>query len=424
MDRTIKGPDGKMYPSISAMCRAYGISQALYYERQKRHYTPLEALTVPLHDYHCVDADGVEFDSLRDMLAYHKVSYATYRKRLKKGLSLRETLQPGEHYKAATYNGKRYKSLKDLCEDLGIFYPNFKENYRRARMGMPDERKQEALEIVIEFMLHPQKSMIETIIERYLKEHNIDFVYNKEFVSTPEIYKSYVFDVAQLRPDFYIPDYHGRRCFIEADGSQHFFERKFFGTSEDFRRLLERDQMKTVYIQKVLGCPLLRVRYDQQNVYSILDAYFPHLDEYTEKINPVLSIEQYYEKGNIRRLYPKLELKRASSKATAEVERITDHLGTVYPSLNAMVRNYGLTRQCYKMRLLAKMTKEEALTTPIPDRTVQDHKGNVYKDTKAMCDAYELKEPTFYRRRSTGYSLEAALTMKVNPKKGKRRKAA
>ncbi len=39
MDRTIKGPDGKMYPSISAMCRAYGISQALYYERQKRHCT-------------------------------------------------------------------------------------------------------------------------------------------------------------------------------------------------------------------------------------------------------------------------------------------------------------------------------------------------------------------------------------------------
>ena len=85
-----------------------------------------------------------------------------------------------------------------------------------------------------------------------------------------------------------------------------FFARKFFGTSEDFKRLLARDKMKTVYIQKVLECPLLRVRYDQKDVYSILDAYFSHLDEYTEKINPVLSVEQYYEKGNIRRLYPKL----------------------------------------------------------------------------------------------------------------------
>ena len=118
---------------------------------------------------------------------------------------------------------------------MGIFYPNFKENYRRARMGMPDERKQEALEIVIEFMLHPQKSMLETIIERYLKEHNIDFVYNKEFVSTPEIYKSYVFDVAQLRPDFYISDYRGCRCFIEADGSQHFLQESSLGPARILR---------------------------------------------------------------------------------------------------------------------------------------------------------------------------------------------
>lgn len=424
MARTIKGPDGKMYPSISAMCRVYGISQALYYERQQRHYTPMEALTVPLHDYHCVDADGREFESLKDMRDYHKVSYATYRKRLKRGLPLQEILQPCEHYKAATYNGKHYKSLKDLCEDLGIFYPNFKENYRRARMGMPDECKQEALEIVIEFMLHPQKSLLETMIERYLKEHHIDYIYNKEFASTPEIYTPYAFDVAQLRPDFYIPDYHGRKCFIEADGSQHFFERKFFGSGEDFKRLLERDKMKTVYIQHVLGCPLLRVRYDQEDVYSILDAYFAHLEEYTVKINPVLSIAKYYEKGNLRRLYPMLELKRKSSKATAEVERRTDHLGNIFPSLNAMVRYYGLTRQCYKMRLLTKMTKEEALTTPIPDRAVRDHKGIVYKDTKAMCDAYGVKEPTFYRRRSTGYSLKEALTMKVDPKRGKRRRAA
>lgn len=81
---------------------------------------------------------------------------------------------------------------------------------------------------------------------------------------------------------------------IEYDGIQHFRETPWWGMDGDrFAMFVMRDKRKSDYIRKVLGVPLLRIRYDQ-NPQLVLDAFKKNMS--TERFNPFLSNSEYWAK--------------------------------------------------------------------------------------------------------------------------------
>ena len=46
---------------------------------------------------------------------------------------------------------------------------------------------------------------------------------------------------------------------------------------------------------------------------------------------------------------------------------VSDHLGNVYPSIQAMCDKYGIKRQLYRKRIMLGWSQEQALSIPILD---------------------------------------------------------
>ena len=145
-----------------------------------------------------------------------------------------------------------------------------------------------------------------------------------------------------------------------------------------------------------------------------------------------------------------------------------DHLGNGYPSVTAMCRAYGITKNVYCKRIRKGWTIEKALSPPqphtrpykapdgteypsiaamcretgIPVPTVvfritrygadselvtagsayetTDHLGNTYPNVKAMATAYGIDAKTYRDRIRRGYTKERALTEKPYEAKGNR----
>lgn len=99
-----------------------------------------------------------------------------------------------------------------------------------------------------------KSSLGENLIEKILKEKNIIYEHQRTFEGLS--YKR------RLAFDFYLPFYHA--C-IEFDGEQHYRPIKYWKGEKGFEELQIKDNMKNVFCQKN-NIPLLRVRYDSQNI--------------------------------------------------------------------------------------------------------------------------------------------------------------
>ena len=108
---------GKKYPSINAMCRAWGITKTTLRARLELGWTLEEILTNPENNSHlikCRDHMGNEFPSQNAMLAHWGVSYVTYKHRLKHGFDLEHALSSRRTWRP----GLRNRVLRDLSWDL------------------------------------------------------------------------------------------------------------------------------------------------------------------------------------------------------------------------------------------------------------------------------------------------------------------
>lgn len=92
----------------------------------------------------------------------------------------------------------------------------------------------------------------------------------------------------------------------------------------------------------------------------------------------------------------------------------TDHLGREYPSRNAMAKAWGLAESTLKTRLIKlHWGLERALTTPVPDHSVQDpNTGIVYPNYTALGKVYGLSGAVIRARLKAGYKLKTALKRK------------
>lgn len=90
------------------------------------------------------------------------------------------------------------------------------------------------------------KSRGEYLVARILDQHNCDFLYK--------------IDYRGIRPDFYIINKKGKKCFIEYNDRQHYVPIKYFGGIIGYAKQLFRD-IYEIIMCKIDRIPLLRIKY-------------------------------------------------------------------------------------------------------------------------------------------------------------------
>jgi len=90
-------------------------------------------------------------------------------------------------------------------------------------------------------------------IAKFLKNNTLNFLSEYTFKNCKKN--------GILRFDFYLPDHN---ILIEFDGEQHYKPIKFFGGEKEFKKLQERDKIKTEYCKKN-NIKLIRIPYTEFN---------------------------------------------------------------------------------------------------------------------------------------------------------------
>lgn len=148
--------NGKRFSSIREMCKYHGVSFQTYNNRRKKGYTLRQCLTgdnlgKPTRLRRYIDAktntvrygykdhEGRQFDSVKSMCAYHKISTQTYFKRKRLGYPLKECLDNHVYTskKCIDHNGQEFSSISAMCR----YYDIKPQTYRhRRKMGLTIEQ--------------------------------------------------------------------------------------------------------------------------------------------------------------------------------------------------------------------------------------------------------------------------------------------
>lgn len=258
----------------------------------------------------------------------------------------------------------------------------------------------------------------ELAVRAYLDKHNIKYIHNH---SIYDVFSTKDNSVRRLRFDYIIiknDDTNGRvnliGC-IEFDGEQH-FKPWHQGTFTDFQESAKRDALKNSFCAKHY-IPLLRIRYDQaQDINKCLKIFFAAPSSYTKNhINPFLTKEEYYS--------PLLLHENQFVGVQSQNRTVRDFSGNEFSSIEEMCQHYGMRYKTYYDRLKQGWSLEQALTTPLHTRINQDKhilpidfRGQEYDSVLDMCLAYNISYPVFYRRVYLGWTLERALTEPIKRK--------
>lgn len=136
----VTGPDGKKYPSMVAVCRVYGAQPATVSRRLSEGWTLEDALTVePYGKKVYAGKDGVVYSTKTEMYAALGLSRSAYHERIKHGWTEEEalTIPAGGHRKrVTTLDGRTFVSVKEMCKAYGVDYRVYKY---RIRKGMSPE---------------------------------------------------------------------------------------------------------------------------------------------------------------------------------------------------------------------------------------------------------------------------------------------
>lgn len=103
-------------------------------------------------------------------------------------------------------------------------------------------------------------------------------------------------------------------------------------------------------------------------------------------------------------------LKDALEKTSNHSTEVYDHKGKLYKNEAELCRAYGIHRKTYKSRIETGMSQKEALETPVQEYSVTDYKGNKYDSIHKMCEYYGINQTTYFNRIKRGMSQKEALT--------------
>ena len=133
---------GREFPSVAAMCRAWGIPPVHYYNRRRRNWSLERALTTPYHVPFrpVVDPEtGMEYRSAAAIARACGIKPLTMQARLRKGMTGAALVFPGSLRKVAArdHTGRVFPSLAAMAAAWGQPYKRFE---RRLSSGWDIER--------------------------------------------------------------------------------------------------------------------------------------------------------------------------------------------------------------------------------------------------------------------------------------------
>lgn len=126
---------GNVYPSKSAMYKAYGVTASQFSARLSQGHTLEEALT-GVYDtrFTCFDHLGNKFKSEREMCKAHHISFNTYRARKKKGYMLEQCLSRKLDWREHCFDhlGIEYPSIKEMCKTYKVNMSTFENRIKKG----------------------------------------------------------------------------------------------------------------------------------------------------------------------------------------------------------------------------------------------------------------------------------------------------
>lgn len=133
------------------------------------------------------------------------------------------------------------------------------------------------------------------------------------------------------------------------------------------------------------------------------------------------SIKEFCKEHN--KTYGKVRKDIRTGTVRDDIEKVTrtvDHNGNEFYSISEMLLYYKISIDVFrrKMRESDGDLRYALSKEGIRDRRVQDHLGNEYASFFDMCKAYGSTDKTVDVRLRKGWSLEDALTRKVQARKG------
>lgn len=119
-----KDHKGIEYEDEHEMCKAYNVNYETYKRRLKRGVTLEKALTSKATIKHswnttCEDHLGNKFTSVRKMCEFHKINYQTYARRIDMGMSVEEALR-STNKRIQDHKGNYYNTFEKMCESYNI----------------------------------------------------------------------------------------------------------------------------------------------------------------------------------------------------------------------------------------------------------------------------------------------------------------
>ena len=122
--KSCKDHKGREFPSVSAMCRHYGVKLSRFKERMKLGWDIKSALLTPAKKINsmkaqpCVDHKGIEYPSKNAMCRAYGINRYTLAARLELGWTLEQALTGGYKINAkesVDYMGRKFPTLKDMA---------------------------------------------------------------------------------------------------------------------------------------------------------------------------------------------------------------------------------------------------------------------------------------------------------------------
>lgn len=90
-------------------------------------------------------------------------------------------------------------------------------------------------------------------------------------------------------------------------------------------------------------------------------------------------------------------------------EKVYDHIGNEFDSINKMCKYWGVSRKHFDARMLRGYTLADCLSNG-PILIATDHLGNQFTSEAEMCEKYGVPLVTYYTRKHLGFSLKDCLT--------------
>lgn len=113
---------GKSYSSIKQLCEAYGVCYSMVIQRLKLGWTVDAAVDTPLKNHRNgkkIKYEDKEYPSLRNLALSKKMPYHVLQMRVKNGMSIKKAVETpvGELMgNETTFNGKTYPSFSKMCK--------------------------------------------------------------------------------------------------------------------------------------------------------------------------------------------------------------------------------------------------------------------------------------------------------------------